>query len=113
MNAFFILLIYFNVWKSEVGRLNPFFLQIANQKINSLTKEELLSLAYQYNIYLNDSQAQKVIAILRSETIDIANKEQVDRILYRLQTEIDSYVASVIQQLLKQYAPLLKSFGYE
>lgn len=91
--------------------MNPFILQIANQKINSITKEELLSLAYQNGIQINEAQAEKVIQILRSEPINIADHRQVERMLYRLQTEVDPYVANVIRQLLNQYAPLLKSFG--
>lgn len=92
--------------------MNPLIQQIANQKINSITKEELLSLASQHGIYISHEQADKVISILRSETINIADHNQVERMLYRLQTEVDPYVANVIKQLLNQFAPLLKNFGY-
>lgn len=93
--------------------MNPLIQQIANQKLNSLTKEELLSLSMQYGVPITYDQAEKVILILRSETIDIANKQQVERLLYRLQTEIDPYVSNTVKHLLNQYAPLLKSFGYQ
>lgn len=93
--------------------MNPLIQQIANQKLNSLTKEELLSLSVQHRIPINSEQAEKVVMILRSESIDIANKEQIERLLFRLQTEIDPYVSNVVKLLLNQYAPLLKSFGYE
>ena len=87
--------------------MNAFMQQLVNHKINSLTKDELLQLARQHQITLNPDQAQKVITILRSEDINIANQEQVNRILHRLQTNIDPHVSSVVNQLLKQYGSYL------
>ncbi|TWI57771.1 DUF2624 family protein [Halalkalibacter nanhaiisediminis] len=87
--------------------MNAFMQQLVNHKINSLTKDELLQLARQHQITLNLDQAQKVITILRSEDINIANQEQVNRILHRLQTNIDPYVSSVVNQLLKQFGSYL------
>jgi ribosomal protein L22 len=83
--------------------MNAIMQQLINNKVNSLTTKELLDLASQNNINLSFTQAKKVISILRSEKIDIANKTQVERMIQRLQTEVDPYVSSVIQQLLHQF----------
>ena len=87
--------------------MNMFMQQLVNNKVNSLTAKELLDLAAQYNIQLSSEQANQVIAILRSEQIDVANQTQVERIIHRLQTEADEYVSSVIQQLLQQFSHYL------
>ncbi|MFC0558068.1 DUF2624 family protein [Halalkalibacter alkalisediminis] len=87
--------------------MNAFMQQIVNNKVNSLTTKELLDLATQYNIQLSTQQAQQVIAILRTEQIDVGNQAQVERIIHRLQTEVDEYVSSVIQQLLQQFSQYL------
>ncbi|MCL7747221.1 DUF2624 domain-containing protein [Halalkalibacter alkaliphilus] len=87
--------------------MNGIMQQIVNNRVNSLTVNELLSLASQYNITLTRQQAEKVISILRSEHIDVANQAQVQRIIHRLQTEVDPYVSSVVQQLLQQFSQYL------
>lgn len=94
----------------EIGGffMNGFMLQLVNQKVNTLTVKELLGLAHQYQIPLSLEQARKVIAILRSETIDVANASQVNRIIHRLQTEVDPHVSSVIEQLLHQFGHLIQ-----
>ncbi|GAE30699.1 DUF2624 domain-containing protein [Halalkalibacter hemicellulosilyticus] len=83
--------------------MNSIMQQLVNQKVNSITSPELVQLAKQYNVALSKSQADKVISILRSEHINVADQAQLERLLHRLQTEVDPYVTSVIQQLLKQF----------
>ncbi|TSB46738.1 DUF2624 family protein [Alkalicoccobacillus porphyridii] len=87
--------------------MNMFMQQIINQKINSITAVELIKQAEKNQIKLSESQAQKVVSILKTEKIDVGNAEQVERILAKLQTETDSHVAGTIQQLLQQYSHLL------
>lgn len=87
--------------------MNAIMQQLINHKINSLTTSELLSLASENQIPVTTEQAQKVIAILKSETIDVGNQNQIHRILGRLQTEVDDHVSSVIQQLLQQFSHYL------
>lgn len=87
--------------------MNAIMQQLVNHKVNSLTTGELLQLAKQHQIALTNEQAKKVISILRSEEINVANQEQVNRILHRLQTEIDAHVSSVIKQLLQQFSQYL------
>ncbi|WP_209125399.1 DUF2624 family protein [Alkalihalobacillus sp. BA299] len=87
--------------------MNPFIQQMINLKINSLTKKELMALAHQHQMPINDEQASKVIKVIQSEPIDIANRQQLDRMIHRLQTEVDPYVSRLISQLLNQYGHLL------
>lgn len=92
--------------------MNAFILQMVNQKVNNLTKDELLSLSRQHQMPINEAQAEKVISILRSEKIDVGNAAQCERLVERLQTEVDSHVSGLIKQLLDQYAPMLRNMGY-
>ena len=92
--------------------MNAFIQQMVNQKVNNITKEELLSLSKQHQMPINEAQAEKVIAILRSEKIDVSNVEQCERIVQRLKSEVDSHVSGLIKQLLDQYAPMLRNMGY-
>ncbi|MBP3951273.1 DUF2624 family protein [Bacillus suaedae] len=87
--------------------MNAIMQQLVNQKVNSLSSQDLLQLAAQYNISLSTKQADQVIAILRSEQINVADQAQIQRILQRLQTEVDSHVSSVIRQLLQQFSQYL------
>ncbi len=54
-------------WMKWGAFMNAIMQQLVNHKVNSLTKDELLQLARQYQITLTTDQAQKVITILRSE----------------------------------------------
>ena len=92
--------------------MNAFILQMVNQKVNNFTKDELLSLSRQHQMPINETQAAKVISILRSEKIDVGNVAQCERLVERLQTEVDSHVSGLIKQLLDQYAPMLRNIGY-
>ncbi|WP_332690976.1 DUF2624 family protein [Halalkalibacter lacteus] len=87
--------------------MNAIMQQLINNKINSLTTTELLDLASQHNINISSNQAEKVISILHSEKIDVANKAQIERMIQRLQNEVDPYVSSVVQQLLHQFSQYL------
>ncbi|MFC0473496.1 DUF2624 family protein [Halalkalibacter kiskunsagensis] len=87
--------------------MNAIIQQLINNKVNSLTTNELLDLANQYNIKISSAQAEKVISILRSEKIDVTNKAQIERLIQRLQTEVDPHVSSVVQQLLQQFSQYL------
>ncbi|NEU30705.1 DUF2624 domain-containing protein [bacterium LRH843] len=87
--------------------MNVIIQQLVNQKVNSLTADELMQLARQHQISLTPDQSRKVVSILRSEQINVANQAQVNHILYRLQTEVDSHVSAVIKQLLGQFSHYL------
>ncbi|WP_078428835.1 DUF2624 domain-containing protein [Alkalihalobacterium alkalinitrilicum] len=87
--------------------MNPFIQQMINHKINSLTKKELITLSHQHQMPINGGQASKVIQIIQSEPIDIGNRSQVERMIQRLQNEVDPHVSKLVNQLLNQYGHLL------
>lgn len=87
--------------------MNPFILQMVNQKLNTITKEELIQYAKQYQFTITDTQAKKIISILRSETIDVSNQSQRERILAKVKQQIDSNTERQVNQMLKQYDQFL------
>ncbi|WNF37739.1 DUF2624 family protein [Bacillaceae bacterium IKA-2] len=87
--------------------MNPFILQMVNQKLNTIRKDELLKLAKQHQFKITETQAKKIISILRSEPIDVTNHAQREKILAKLKQQVDSKTAVQVNQLLKQYEQLL------
>lgn len=81
--------------------MNPFLQQMINHKLNTLSAEELIALASQYNIQLTDSQAAKVVRILREEKIDVANAKQRERILKKIEAVTNPQVAQTIQVMFQ------------
>lgn len=83
--------------------MNPFIIQMVNHKLNTLKKDELINLAKQYNFKITDNQAQKIISILRSETIDVTNMAQRERILAKVKQQVDAKTEKQMNEMLKQY----------
>ncbi|ERN54780.1 DUF2624 domain-containing protein [Alkalihalophilus marmarensis] len=87
--------------------MNSIMQQLVNQKVNSLTAGELMQLSSQYQIPLTKDQAEGVINVLREEQIDVGNADQVNKIIQKLQTEVDPHVSSIVTQLLQQFGHFL------
>ena len=83
--------------------MNPFILQMVNHKLNTIQKEELMQLATQYQFKITEPQAKKIIAILRSETIDVTNLPQRERILAKIRQQVDAKTEKQMNEMLKQY----------
>ncbi len=83
--------------------MNPFIIQMVNHKLNTIKKEELMQLAKQYHFTINDNQAEKIIAILRSETINVTNMQQRERILAKIKQQVDAKTEKQMNEMLKQY----------
>ncbi len=83
--------------------MNAFILQMLNHKINTIKKDELIQLANQNNINLTENQAKKIVAILRSEMIDIQNLAQRKRLLAKIKQQLNSKTERQMSELLKQY----------
>jgi mannitol-1-phosphate/altronate dehydrogenase len=83
--------------------MNPFILQMVNHKLNTIKKDELIQLAKQYQFKITENQAQKIIAILRSETIDVTNLAQRERILAKVKQQVDAKTEKKMNEMLKQY----------
>ncbi|OLS35769.1 hypothetical protein BTR22_15040 [Alkalihalophilus pseudofirmus] len=87
--------------------MNSIMQQLVNQKVNSLTAGELMQLSSQYQNPLTKEQAEGVINVLREEQIDVGNADQVNKIIQKLQTEVDPHVSSIVTQLLQQFGHFL------
>lgn len=87
--------------------MNPFIIQMVNFKINQLTAEELVQLSEQHQVPVTMQQAEKVIAVLKTETIDVSNQQQIERMLAKLKKLNDPYLSSVLHSLLNQFGHLL------
>lgn len=87
--------------------MNPFIKQMINNKVNSLTKAELLALSEQHQMPINEAQAEKVLEIIQSNPVDVGNKQQINTLINRLKTEVDPYVSQLVTELLGQYGHLL------
>lgn len=87
--------------------MNPFIIQMVNFKINQLTPEDLVQLSAQHQVPVTMQQAKKIIAVLKTETIDVSNKQQVERMIDKLQQLDDPYLSSVMSSLLNQFGHLI------
>ncbi|QOY36164.1 DUF2624 family protein [Anaerobacillus isosaccharinicus] len=83
--------------------MNPLVLQMVNHKLNTIKKDELIQLAKQYNFKVTETQAKKIITILRSETIDVTNMTQRERILAKIKQQVDANTEKQMNAMLKQY----------
>ena len=80
--------------------MNPLVRQFINNKINTITPEDLINLGNIYQIRLSRNQAIKIVKILRREKINIENRAQLDRILRQIGTEVGVDVQYKIQSIL-------------
>ncbi|OIJ16125.1 hypothetical protein BKP35_03875 [Anaerobacillus arseniciselenatis] len=83
--------------------MNPFIIQMVNHKLNTINKNELLQLAQQHQFNITENQAKSIITILRSETIDVTNQKQRDRLLAKLKRQVDAKTAKQVNEMLSQY----------
>ena len=83
--------------------MNPFILQMVNHKLNTITKDELIQLAKQYQFKITENQARKIITILRSEVINVTNLKQRERILGKIKQQVDAQTERKMNEMLKQY----------
>ncbi len=81
--------------------MNPFLQQMINHKLNTLSAEELIALASQYNIQLTNTQASQIVRILREEKIDVANVQQRERIIKKIEAVTNPQVAQTIQTMFQ------------
>lgn len=84
--------------------MNPFVQQYINQKLKTITVDELLKHARTYNISLTNVEAAKIIEILKAEkSISISNDEQHRQIIKKIGKEINVSLARKANELLKQF----------
>lgn len=82
---------------------NSFIQQYINHKINTITPNELVQLASSQGIHISKNEAAQVIAIVRSEKINIANPKQIKRLLAKIKREVNPKAMKQTEKLLAMY----------
>ncbi|BCB04845.1 DUF2624 domain-containing protein [Bacillus sp. KH172YL63] len=75
---------------------------VINHKINSITNDELLKYARQYNISLTPQQTSSIVASVRGKNINIFNDAERSRLVKNLARVIGPAKAKEINQLFLQ-----------
>ncbi|HHY72993.1 MAG TPA: DUF2624 family protein [Bacillus bacterium] len=84
--------------------MNPFIQQFINQKLKTITVDELLKHAQNYNVSLSSGEAAKIIGILKAEkSISIDNDEQHRQIIKKIGKEVNMNLAKKANELLRQF----------
>ncbi|MFC0188162.1 DUF2624 family protein [Fictibacillus aquaticus] len=83
--------------------MNPIMLHFINQKLNSITPQELMTLASDYQFPLSRAEAEQVVLILRRQRIDISNAAQRQQIIATIAREVSQEKANYIQYLINSY----------
>jgi hypothetical protein len=78
---------------------NSFIHQMVNQKINTIDRKGLLSIASKYNISITPAQADQIVGVLKKERIDITNTEQRKRILKEVASVAGTETARKVNSL--------------
>ncbi|MDQ0224848.1 DUF2624 domain-containing protein [Metabacillus niabensis] len=81
------------------------FQKIINQKLNSISVEELLQYAKQFNVAIDRTQAAKVVSIINGQNINIFNhverKQLLNQIAAITSPETANEVNAIFQKFIK------------
>lgn len=77
--------------------------QLVNQKINTLSSEELVKLSKQYGLQISRPQAASITKLLKGKHIDIFNDQERHGILRTISKQTNPQLASQINQLFKNF----------
>ena len=83
-------------------RMNPFVRKMVNYKLNQLkSKEELIKLAQGFQISLTNEEAEKILSLMKKETIDIGDENQINRLLKQVGKEINKDTEKKLRKLFQ------------
>jgi uncharacterized HAD superfamily protein len=77
--------------------------KIINHKINSITTEELMDYAKDYEIHLTFDHANKIVKVIRGKKIDIFNAEQRKQLLIQIAKITNADVAKKVNELFIKF----------
>ncbi|GMB07603.1 uncharacterized protein DUF2624 [Thermolongibacillus altinsuensis] len=77
--------------------------KIVQQKIKSLTADELMTYGKEYGITLSKEEAIKIIELIRKETIDVFNAEERIKWIRELAKLTSPQIAKQANELLRQF----------
>lgn len=78
------------------------FESIINHKMNTITADELLKYANQFNIVINRSQARKIAEYLRGKNINIFDNAQRASLIKEIAKAAGPETAREVNKLFKQ-----------
>ncbi|MGG3562219.1 DUF2624 domain-containing protein [Neobacillus rhizosphaerae] len=79
------------------------FENIINHKINTITAEELVKYANQFNIKVNQQQARKIAEYLRGKNINIFDDTQRSKLVKEIAKAAGPETAREVNKLLMQF----------
>ncbi|MDP4163179.1 MAG: DUF2624 domain-containing protein [Bacillota bacterium] len=80
------------------------FENIINHKINTITGDELLNYANQFNISVNRQQAQKIAEYLRGKKVNIFDNTQRATLVKEIAKVTNAETAKEVNKLFMQFA---------
>ena len=81
--------------------MNPFIRKMVNYKLNLLTKEDLTKLAKDYQMRLTIEETGKLLGLMKKETIDVGNENQINRLLKQVGKEINKDTEKKLRKLFQ------------
>lgn len=79
------------------------FENIINHKINSITSEELMKYANQFQISITKAQASKIAAYLRGKNVNIFNNSERIKLIKEIAKIAGSDTAKEVNRLFLQF----------
>lgn len=92
------------------GHMQPFIQQMIEKKLKSISKQELLHYASQYQIVLTDEQASNIVNFLRHSKLNPLLENDRMEMVRKLAQLTDFNTAKQVQGLFQQ---LVKQYGVE
>lgn len=83
--------------------MNPFIKQLANQKINHLTPQELENLCKKYGLNINSRESTQIMRIIRSHPIDIFQEQERRKVLREIAKTTNPELAKSMEALFKRF----------
>jgi hypothetical protein len=75
---------------------------IINNKLNKITREDLLKYAKQYNIQITNVQADRIVGLIRGKNLNIFDSSERARLIKEVAKITDPATAKKINQLFLQ-----------
>ncbi len=86
-----------------VNLMNAFIQQMINQKINSVTPEELLRYGAQYGFQINPQQAKEIVSHFNGKHINIFNDSERNKVINALSKTIDPNLVAEVNKLFLNF----------
>lgn len=87
----------------ESGKEMKIFENIINHKINSITSEELMKYANQFQISITKAQASKIAAYLRGKNVNIFNNSERIKLIKEIAKIAGPDTAKEVNRLFLQF----------